>query len=95
MSVLDMMSEINFDPTFIKENQVILLNLDREKLANKNFRINERIFRDKMSLADMGRLNDSDPFKVGEGTKKVYDTRDTMNFKTKSEVVLKLNKHQD
>ena len=35
----------NFDDTLFSENQVVVFNVNRRQLLNKNFRINERIFR--------------------------------------------------
>ena len=59
---MDILAESNFDSALLKENQLFLVNVDREKLDNKNLRMNERIF--KENLAFTGKEPDPDPFRV-------------------------------
>jgi len=87
-STLEMLANSNFDNIFFKENQVILINIDRRQLRNKDFRINERIFREELQLTKRD-------FDIDHSNQKSYDNKDEYQFRPKSEVVIKLNRKRD
>ena len=71
----------------------MLINVDRAKLKNKNFRMNERIFREQ--LASFKQEGDSDVFSIGQKHVKIQDRKHADEFKPKSEVVLKANNQRE
>ena len=99
MSALDLLAKSNFDGALIKENEVLVINVDRDKLKNKNFRINERIFREEMQFvkpdSSTKALADSDVFGVDTSHLKTYGDKENMKFKENSEVVIKLNRQRE
>ena len=73
----------------MKDNQVVFVNVNREKLACKNIRLNERVFR-------CDQTEEKDPLELDTKQLKFKDVKNQdLKFKEKSQVVIKLNKQRD
>lgn len=81
--------QANFDDSLLAQNSVTLINVDRHRLKNKDFRMNERVFREQ--LASFKQEADPDVFSIGKKQVKIQDRKLAGEFKPKSEVVLKAN----
>ena len=84
---MDTIEACNYDDNLLKENQVVLINVNREKLACKNIRMNERIFKCDKNEEALGIESKAIKFKDVKNQQ--------FKFKEKSEVVIKLNKQRD
>ena len=69
----DMLSQImhaKFDDSILTQNQAIVFNLDHDKIKNKNFRMNERIFNEKLASFKGGEGVNQDVFGIKKKLKK-------------------------
>jgi hypothetical protein len=93
---IESIREANFDDHFLQDNQALVLNVSRSNLKNKNFRMNERIFREQMqSFKPEEREDFAGAFRMKQKFQKLQDGKHLHNSMPKSEVVLKANLQRD
>ena len=83
--------QAKFDDSIMDQNQVLFLNLNREKLKNKNFRMNERIFKESLASFSTEKGEFSEEFGLYKKFKKFQDEKHISKYTQKSEVVIKGN----
>mmetsp|Transcript_5445 Transcript_5445/g.9195 ORF Transcript_5445/g.9195 Transcript_5445/m.9195 type:complete len:146 (+) Transcript_5445:989-1426(+) len=88
--VLDLMQGADFDDQLLTQHTPYLVNVRRSALLNKDFRMNERIFRLNASAVPTDSFNKDDAFGVIQRQGKQIDQAHKLKYAVKSEVVHKL-----